>query len=65
MTIEELEKEVAKLRREELARFRAWFDAFDAERFDLQIEEDAKSGKLDKLADQALADFKKGRAREI
>lgn len=65
MTIEEIEKAVTKLQREELARFRAWFEAFDAERFDRQIEDDAKAGKLDKLAEQAVTDFRQGRAREL
>ena len=65
MTIEDLEKAVSKLRREDLARFRAWFDAFDADRFDKQIEEDAKSGKLDGLADAALEEHRKGRTRDL
>jgi hypothetical protein len=65
MTIEDLEKAVSKLPPDQLARFRAWFEEFDAARFDKKIERDAASGKLDRLADQALADFKKGRAREL
>jgi hypothetical protein len=64
MTIEELEKAVAKLPPDDLARFRAWFERFDAARFDEKIERDAKSGKLDRLADAALDDFREGRARE-
>jgi len=65
MTIEDLEKAVAKLAPDQFARFRDWFDAFDAARFDSKIERDAKAGKLDRLAEQALADFDKGRAREL
>jgi hypothetical protein len=65
MTIEDLENAVAKLPPEDLVRFRAWFEEFDAARFDQKIERDAKSGKLDRLADQALDDFRKGRAREL
>jgi hypothetical protein len=65
MTIEDLEKAVSKLAPDQFARFRDWFDAFDAARFDSKIERDAKAGKLDRLADQALADFDKGRAREL
>jgi hypothetical protein len=64
MTIEDIEKAVAKLAPDQLAKFRAWFDAFDAARFDGKIERDAKAGKLDRLADQAVADFRKSRARE-
>ena len=50
---------------EEIARFRAWFEAFDADCFDEKIERDAKAGKLDKLAEQALTDFRAGHARQI
>ena len=65
MTIEDLEKAVAKLPPDQFAEFRAWFEEFDAARFDQKIERDAKSGKLDGLADQALDDFPKGRASEL
>jgi hypothetical protein len=65
MTIEDLEKAVSKLPPDQLAKFRDWFDAFDAARFDSKIEHDAKAGKLDRLAEQALADFREGRAREL
>jgi hypothetical protein len=65
MTVEDIEKAIAKLPPRELARLRAWFEEFDAARFDDKIERDAKSGKLDRLADQAKADFRAGRAREI
>ena len=65
MTIEDLEKAVAQLAPEQLARFRDWFEAFDAARFDQKIERDASTGKLDRLAEQALADFREGRTREL
>lgn len=65
MTVEDLEKAVAKLPPDQFAKFRAWFDEFDAARFDQKIEHDAKTGKLDGLADQAVDDFRKGRAREL
>jgi hypothetical protein len=65
MTIEDLENAVAKLAPDQFAKFREWFDAFDGARFDAKIERDTKAGKLDRLAEQALADFDKGRAREL
>jgi len=64
-TVDDLERAVAKLTPDELARLRAWFETFEANRFDEKIERDARAGKLDKLADEALADFQKGRAREL
>jgi hypothetical protein len=65
MTIEDLEKAVATLPPDQLAKFRDWFEAFDAARFDETIERDAKGGKLDRLAAQALADHAQGRTREL
>ena len=64
-SVEEIEKAVAELPADELARFRAWFEEFEAARFDERIERDAKAGKLDQLAERALADFHAGRAREL
>ena len=65
MTVEDLEKAVSKLPPDELAKFRAWFEEFDAARFDLKIERDVAAGKLDRLADAALAELRQGRAREL
>jgi hypothetical protein len=65
MTVEDIEKAVSKLAPDQLARFRAWFEEFDAARFDAKIERDAKAGKLDRLAREAKEDFCAGRAREL
>ena len=64
-TVEDIEKAIEKLPPSELDRLRAWFEEFQAERFDDKIARDAEAGKLDRLADEALADFRKGRAREL
>jgi hypothetical protein len=63
--LEDIEKAVAELAPREFDRFRTWFEEFQAQRFDQKIERDAQSGKLDRLADEALSDFRKGRAREL
>jgi hypothetical protein len=63
--IEEIEKAVAELPPDELQRFREWFAEFEAARFDQKIEQDVKAGRLDRLAEQALADYRAGRAREL
>lgn len=65
MTVEDLEKAVSKLSADELARFRAWFEEFDAVQFDRKIERDAAAGKLDRLADAAIDDLRRGRTREL
>jgi hypothetical protein len=63
MSIEDLEKAVADLPPDQYAEFRAWFEAFEADRFDRKIERDAQAGKLDRLGDQAIDDLHKGRAK--
>lgn len=65
MSVEELEKAVSKLTPSELAKFSDWFEQFQAAEFDRRIAEDAANGKLDRLGDQAIQDFRKGAAREL
>ena len=65
MTIEDLENAVAKLPPDQFAKFRDWFDALDGARLDAKIERNATAGRLDNLAEQAIADFRQGRAREL
>ena len=63
--VEKLEREIRSLSAQELTNFREWFAAFDAAAWDRQIEEDAKAGKLDALADTAIADHRAGRSRNL
>ena len=64
-TIEDIEKAVEQLSPDKLAKFRAWFEQFEASRFDRKIEQDAQSGRLDQLADEALREYRDGRTREL
>lgn len=64
-TRHEIESAVSSLPANELARFRAWFEEFDAALWDKQFEVDAKTGNLDALAKKAVADFKEGRFKEL
>ena len=64
-TAEDIEKAVEQLAPSELARFRAWFEAFDARQFDASIERDAQAGRLDAHADEALATHRAGRSRAL
>jgi hypothetical protein len=63
--LEELERRIRKLSPDDLAKFRAWFAEFDHALWDRQIESDAKRGKLDRLAKEALADYKAGKSKKI
>lgn len=64
-TVEAIERAVEQLSPAELAEFRRWFAQFDAEAWDAQIEADAAAGKLDALAEEALAEYRSGQAREL
>ena len=63
--VENIEQEVKNLTPSELSAFRRWFLEFDAQIWDRQIEEDVRKGKLDKLADEALAAHRVGKSKEI
>ena len=60
-TVEAIEAAVEQLAPEQRAEFRAWFEAFDAREWDLQMEQDLQSGRLDWLAEEALGDLAAGR----
>jgi hypothetical protein len=63
--IEALEREIRGLSAQELTEFRSWFAEFDAALWDIQLEADAAAGKLDALADEALAEHRAGRSRKL
>ncbi|TPK68737.1 MULTISPECIES: iron-containing alcohol dehydrogenase [unclassified Mesorhizobium] len=63
--LEQIEKSITELSPEELKAFAAWFEALQADLWDRQIEADVRAGRLDKLAEQALADHRAGRTRPL
>ena len=65
MTLQELEQTVSHLPPDELARFREWFHEFEAARWDEKIEADAANGRLDDLADAAVAEHRAGRTKPL
>jgi hypothetical protein len=62
---EDIKSAIAKLSAGEVAKLRDWFDELEARAFDEKIERDAKAGKLDELAAEAIADDKAGRTRDL
>jgi hypothetical protein len=54
-SLEDIEKAVTELPADQLARFRAWLEEFEAARFDQRIEQAAKVGRLDQLASILLS----------
>jgi hypothetical protein len=63
--LEHIQSSIETLDASEIARLRAWLDDLDARLFDEKIERDAKSGKLDKIAEQALTDHARGLSRKL
>jgi hypothetical protein len=64
-TVKEIESAVSRLSREELSAFRVWFEEFDADAWDRQLEEDVAAGRLDSLAEEALRDLREGRCSDL
>jgi hypothetical protein len=64
-TVEDIERAISKLSPDEYAMLRAWFEEFEAARFDRRIETDARHGKLEGFAEEALADARKGLTRDL
>jgi hypothetical protein len=63
MKVEEIAGAIVKLPPDQLARFRRWFNAFEAGRTDHGEELDSTATKLGRLAGRAFAELKK-RAKE-
>ncbi len=56
--VKALEQAVQALPPSALAQFRRWFAEFDSAAWDLQLETDASTGKLDALFAEAEEDYK-------
>jgi len=63
--VEEIQSAIVSLSPEEYARLRHWFAERDWEQWDQEIEEDAASGKLDFLIDEAAAEKAQGRLQDL
>lgn len=64
-TITEIESAIQKLSPSQLSSFRKWFQDFDEEAWDRQLEQDIQNGRLDALAEEALEDLREGRSKEL
>jgi len=64
MSNQDLTQAVTQLPPKDLARFREWFDEFNAQVWDRQFTSDAEIGKLDKIAEQAINEYRTGKAKE-
>ena len=65
ITVKEIETAILELPEKQLRQFRAWYEQFELKSWDEQIETDAISGKLDAIAEAAIADHKKGKSKKL
>jgi hypothetical protein len=64
-SISEIQAAIRALSENDFEAFSSWFDQFEEERWDRQIERDQKSGPLRDLADKARSDFAAGKCKRL
>jgi hypothetical protein len=64
-TVEEITAAIAELPPEQVAQVREWLNERVEAEWDAQIEQDERAGRLDALADRALAEYRAGRTRPL
>ena len=64
-TVAEIRDAVLALPEGQFNDFSSWFDEYEEQRWDQQIERDQKSGPLRDLMEKARADFKAGKCSRL
>ena len=65
LTLEQIESAILQLSPDEYKKLIEWFADLDYQRWDGQLEKDIADGKLEALAQEAIAEFKAGHCQEI
>ena len=65
MSVKEIEQAIAQLPRSEVTELSRWFEEFQAQMWDEQIERDAKAGRFDELIEQAKARHAAGQCKPL
>ncbi len=60
MGVEEIKTAITQLSPDELTELATWFEEFQSEAWDRQIEADVEAGRLDKLIKQAEEEYEAG-----
>ncbi|MCC5643771.1 hypothetical protein LC607_12610 [Nostoc sp. CHAB 5824] len=63
LTLEQIESAILQLSPDEYKKLIEWFADLDYQRWDKQLEKDIADGKLEALAQEAIAEFKAGHCR--
>ena len=64
-TVTEIESALRQLPEKEAWEVAGWLQSYLAEKWDRQIDADIAAGRLDKLADQALAEYHAGKTKPL
>jgi hypothetical protein len=64
-TVEQIESAILSLPPDDFRRLAEWFAELDQRRWDEQLERDVAAGRLEALAEEALADYQAGRTRDL
>jgi enoyl-CoA hydratase/carnithine racemase len=64
-TVEAIAAAIAELPPDQVAQIREWLNEREEAEWDAQIERDERAGRLDALADRALAEYRAGRTRPL
>ena len=64
-TVTEIESALRQLPEKAAWEVAGWLQKYLADKWDRQIDDDIAAGKLDKLADQALADYRAGNVKPL
>lgn len=65
LTREQIESAILQLPPNEYQQLLEWFFDLDYQRWNEQLEKDITNGKLENLAQEAIADFEAGQYRQI
>jgi hypothetical protein len=65
MSVKDIEQAITQLPRSEVAELSQWFEEFQAQVWDEQIERDSKAGRFNKLIEQAKAEYAAGQCRPL
>jgi hypothetical protein len=63
--VDALKKAIETLPEEEYTELQHWFSQKDRQKWDMQIQADSHSGKLDFLIEEALDEKSKGKLRDL
>lgn len=64
-TVAEIEKALQAIPLDDARKVAAWLQHYLNEKWDAQIDADIDAGRLDKLADKAIEDYRAGRVKPL